>query len=148
MTQSTKPTSTVNYAGLIRRFFALFYDSFLLLSLFFIVSAIFTSLNGGHAVEKNSPLYLLFLISLIGVSFLYFSYAWTHGGQTLGMQSWRMKLQTEEDKNISWKQASIRYLVAILSWLCLGSGFIWSLFNTKKQCWHDKASGSVMLDLR
>ncbi len=141
-------TTTVYYVGIFRRLFAIFYDCLLLLALLFIDAFIFTAINGGQAVERDSLLFPAFVISLLGVSFMYFGWFWTHGGQTLGMKTWQMKLLTEDGRYINWKQAFIRYLTAFFSWCCLAMGFIWSFFNAKKQCWHDISSRSVMLDLR
>ncbi len=148
MPESSQLSQTTRYAGLFRRLFAIFYDMFLLTAIFFIVSGIFTALNSGEAVETNGPAHSLLMLFLAAASFLYFGWFWTHGGQTLGMQTWRIRLQTEDGNVISWKLAAIRYLTALVSWCGIGMGFIWSLFNKKKQGWHDIATHSVLVDLR
>ncbi len=145
---TTPGTSTQKYVGLFRRLFAIFYDTFLLCSALLIVSAIFTSINGGHAVVRGTILYGFFLFSLIGISFLYFGWSWTHGGQTLGMQTWRIRLVDINGNSVSWKQALIRFIASVFSWLCLGLGFIWSNFTRKKQSWHGLLSQTVLIDLR
>ena len=51
-------------AGLLRRLAALFYDSLLLLALWFIATALLLPFTGGEAVAPNNPLlptYLLFI---------------------------------------------------------------------------------------
>ncbi len=149
MTQN-KPTTTgtIHYAGLFRRLFAIFYDLFLLTAILFVVSWIFTVLNSGNAIESGSPLHILFVLILVSACLLYFGWFWTHGGQTLGMQTWRIRLQREDNSDIDWQLVIRRYLGAVLSWAVFGLGFIWSLFNRKKQCWHDIITKTVIIDLR
>ncbi|MDJ0834117.1 MAG: RDD family protein [Gammaproteobacteria bacterium] len=42
-------------------------------------------------------------------------------------------------------QLIIRYLAYILSALPLGLGFLWILFDRRKQGWHDKLAGTVVM---
>lgn len=65
---------------------------------------------------------------------------WTHGGQTLGMRAWRIKIFSTDGQSVSFRQALVRYLVAILSLTILGLGFLWVLFDPQKRAWHDLAS--------
>lgn len=140
--------STTRYTGLFRRLFAIFYDLFLLLAIYFIVSYVAIYLNHGDAIEPDDTFYPLFVFVIFGLSYLYFAWFWVHGGQTLGMKTWRMQLQSESTTNINWKTAAIRYFSAIFSWGAGGVGFIWALFDGKNRCWHDLASKTVLIDLR
>lgn len=45
---------------------------------------------------------------------VYFVWMWTHGGQTLPMQTWRIRLITAEGETPSVPQALLRYLAAWL----------------------------------
>ncbi len=56
------------------------------------------------------------------------------------MQSWGLQLQTADDKLPSVGSATIRFFAAILSWLPLGLGFLWQLWDTEKLTWHDRLS--------
>ena len=140
------------YAGLFRRLFAIFYDCFLLVAILFIVSMMVTALNDGRAVEPGDTLYPIFVVLVFGLSYLYFSWFWTHGGQSLGMKTWRIKLQndgqTNSDQSIGWKTASIRFISALFSWGVFGLGFVWAVFDNKNRCWHDMSSKTVLIDLR
>jgi len=148
MPQKNTSDETLVYAGIFRRLFAISYDCFLLTAILFIVGYISIALNSGEAVESQNPLHLMFVFTLVSVSYLYFGWFWTHGGQTLGMQTWRIRLRNENKIPISWKQVTQRYVTAILSWGCFGLGFIWLLFTKKRQCWHDIVTKTVMIDLR
>ncbi len=88
---------------------------------------------------------ILLFGNLVVVSFLFYGWFWTHGGQTLGMRAWHLYLVKSDGKFISWKEAAIRYCAAILSWLAFGAGFIWILFNTQRLAWHDMLSGSSIV---
>ncbi len=134
--------------GLVRRLMAIFYDLFLLIAILFVTTIIANSINRGEAISPGNPYYPLFPLLLFAISFFYYGWFWTHGGQTLGMQTWKMKLISNSRHNISWGQALIRAIVALISWGFFGLGFFWLLFNSNKHTWHDMASGSELIDLR
>ena len=150
----TKPTNTEpRHAGLFRRLFAIFYDCFLLIAILFIFSAIATVLNNGKSIEPGDALYPFFVILVFSLCYLYFVWFWIHGGQSLGMKTWRIQLQScdpERNSNrpIDWKIAAIRFFSAIVSWSVFGLGFLWAFFDKKNRCWHDLISKTVLLDLR
>ncbi|MCF9010957.1 RDD family protein, partial [Pseudomonas carnis] len=37
------------------------------------------------------------------------------------------------------------FVVSIASWLCVGLGFIWSLFDKHKRSWHDIYSDTQLV---
>lgn len=145
----TETNHNINrYAGLLRRLFAIFYDCFLLIAILFIVSGIATALNHGKAIAPDDKLYPAFVFIIFALSYLYFAWFWIHGGQSLGMKTWRIQLQAEDNGTINWKTTVIRFISAIFSWGIFGLGFVWSIFDKKNRCWHDLASKTVLLDLR
>lgn len=150
MTDNNHSTSPENshYAGIFRRLFAISYDAFLLIAILFAVSAIATSLNSGKAVEPDDTLYPVFVIIIFGLSYLYFAWFWIHGGQSLGMKTWQIKLQSDSNDIIDWKVTAIRFVSAIFSWGILGLGFLWAIFDKKNRGWHDLISKTVLIDLR
>jgi uncharacterized RDD family membrane protein YckC len=138
----------LQYAGLVRRLMAIMYDLFLLLAMLFIATAIAMMFNQGNAIEPGQAIYPFYIVYLLVLSFVFYGWFWTHGGQTLGMKTWKMRLQQDDGKPLSWNLALIRFAIALVSVSVLGLGFIWSLFESKRRCWHDLASHSVLLDLR
>ncbi len=147
-TIKTKQAARSAYVGLFRRLLAIFYDSFLLIAILFIVSAIATALNNGKAIEPGHALYPVFIFILFGLSYLYFAWFWIHGGQSLGMKTWRIQIQTSDNSKIGWKTATIRFVSAIFSWGIFGLGFLWAIFDKKHRCWHDLTSKTILIDLR
>jgi len=120
----------------------MFYDSLLLIALWFIATLLLLPFTQGEAVKPENPYYQLYLLT---VTFLFFGWFWTHGGQTLGMRAWRFHVQQADGNTITWPQALIRFIGAIISWLCAGLGFIWILFDGENQAWHDKLSKTYLV---
>ena len=125
--------------GFFRRLAAVIYDSLLLVAVLFIATAAVLPFNGGEAFTADQYYYLLYLLF---VSFLFFGWFWTHGGQTLGLRAWKIKLTGSDGGGVTWKQALVRFSCALLSWAVCGLGFFWILFDKKKRAWHDLLSNS------
>ncbi|MFW2373956.1 MAG: RDD family protein [Gammaproteobacteria bacterium] len=141
---------------LIKRLMAIIYDLFLLISLLLVAGGIISTLainyfNNGYAITDTHPAYTLYQISLLSsfflLSFVFFGWFWTHGGQTLGMRTWRIQLITESGATISWKIAFVRFLAGLLSIMCFGLGFLWSLADSEKRTWHDILSDTRLIQL-
>ncbi|MCW9056137.1 MAG: RDD family protein, partial [Gammaproteobacteria bacterium] len=98
-----------------------------------------------HPAYTVYQFFILILLFITG--FLFYGWFWTHGGQTLGMRTWKLKLVSIDNKPVSWKQALIRYIAALLSWGCFGFGFLWALLNKDKKTWHDMASDTALIQL-
>ena len=88
---------------------------------------------------------IIFIIHCVTVSFIFYGWFWTHGGQTLGMRAWNLYLIKPDGKFIDWKIAAIRYCAAIISWAAAGLGFTWILLNKKKLTWHDAISNTQIV---
>jgi uncharacterized RDD family membrane protein YckC len=120
-------------ASLLRLLIAIIYDSFLLFSMLLVAAALAYPVTGGQ-VSLGYQIYLLI------VCFFYFAWPWLRGGQTLGMKAWRIQVQSINGKALSWRQALLRFLMAILSWLVLGIGFFWAIVDKQHRTWHDWVS--------
>ncbi|MGZ8218134.1 RDD family protein [Methylomagnum sp.] len=131
-------------AGLLRRLAAMLYDALLLAGVLFAATLVILPLRGGEAFRAHDP---IFSVYLLGVAFLFLGWFWTHGGQTLGMRAWRIRLQSSDGGPASWRQATVRYLFALISGACLGLGFLWIALDPHKRGWHDLASGTRIVRL-
>jgi len=58
---------------------------------------------------------LLLRLYLTGLAALYFIYCWTHGGQTLAMKTWRLRVVMKDGGPLSLRTAVYRYLGALVS---------------------------------
>ncbi|MBD3670632.1 MAG: RDD family protein [Gammaproteobacteria bacterium] len=101
-------------AGLLRRLATFLYDGLLILALVLIATALTLPF---HNVNKGDAGNILMSIYLITVVFLFFGWFWTHGGQTLGMRAWRIKLIANNGSEVSWDQALVRFLIGLPAWL-------------------------------
>ena len=127
--------------GLLRRFAAILYDALLLLALWFMATVPFIAIEGGESVEPGGGLlYFTYRLTLLAVAYAFFVGFWVHRGRTLGMQSWGLQLQTADGKLPSLGAATLRFFAALLSWLPLGLGFFWQLWDAERLTWHDRIS--------
>ena len=124
--------------GLLRRIGAMLYDTLLVAALLFLATIPFIALRGGEPVETgNNALYRIVLVLVVYAFFVGF---WSRTGRTLGMQSWGLQLETADGTVPSVGRATIRFVAALLSWLPLGLGFLWQLWDPERLAWHDRIS--------
>ena len=129
--------------GLLRRLAAIAYDSLLLCGVLFLISLPLPLIP--HPMDQVWWGRLLIQLYLLSACLLFFGWFWVHGGQTLGMRAWRLKLVQPDGSGLNWRLATIRFFTAILSWLVLGAGFLWVLFDKDKRAWHDHLSHTVLI---
>ena len=122
-------------AGLWRRLGAVGYDVLLLLAVLFLATAMILPFTHGEAVNAHNPLYTSYLFI---TTFVYFAWFWTHGGQTLGMRAWGLRLEQANGEPVTLWHALLRFLAAIPSWLLL-AGVLMALFNPQRQTWYDRS---------
>ncbi|QQS55950.1 MAG: RDD family protein [Candidatus Competibacteraceae bacterium] len=109
-------------AQLPRRLAAMGYDGLLLTGVLFVAAALALGLTviliGSAVFETHNPLpgNPFFRSYLLLVCFFFYGGFWVHGGQTLGMRAWRVRVQRRDGRGIGWWQALLRFLIASL-WL-------------------------------
>lgn len=89
---------------------------------------------------------IVFQLVIIGIVLITCQRAFgtTPGRYLIGIKLVSAKTETEP----SLFQLIIRYLGYFISLPPLMLGYIWCLWDKKRQTWHDKIAGTVMLDLR
>ena len=103
-------------AGLLRRLAAVLYDGLLLTGLLLAATAlalgVVAMILGSEAVVLHNPLTgsPFFSTYLLPVCFFFYGGFWVHGGQTLGMRAWRLRLQRRDGRGVGWWQALLRFL--------------------------------------
>lgn len=150
ITSATDDVILAEKPGLWRRLAAMFYDSLLVFAITFTATLAVVGIRivlsrealqtGERAISGSYQLFLQ--VVLFATVTLFFCWFWTRTGQTLGMQTWRLRIDNVGGGRISLRQALIRFVVAIVSTLCLGLGYWWILWDRDKCSWHDRASGS------
>jgi uncharacterized RDD family membrane protein YckC len=75
----------------------------------------------------------------------YFGIFWTRRGQTLGMASWRLRIERDDGTTLGWRDTALRLGAAVLSWLPCGLGYLWIAIDPQRRAWHDRLSGTRIL---
>jgi uncharacterized RDD family membrane protein YckC len=118
------------------------YDTLLLIALWMATTALFLPFTGGEAlIPGESPLLaLVYRGALIAVLIGFYGVSWTSRGQTLGMTAWRLRVEREDGRRLTWPDVLRRLSAALLSWLVLGLGWLNVLVDARRRTWHDRLS--------
>lgn len=135
-------------AALLRRLGAMIYDGFLVAAIWISITvahvAFFRFVLGQNADQIGvGALEVWSLRALLVLSAMaFFTFSWTRGGMTLGMQTWRLRVQTVDGYTITPMQSVIRCLTGWLSLAAFGLGYWWVLFDRQRRSWPDIASNT------
>jgi uncharacterized RDD family membrane protein YckC len=75
----------------------------------------------------------------------YFIWYWSHGGQTLAMQTWKIQLTTATGTQPSMVQLLVRYALTWPSLVYFGVGLLWAIFDRDRQFLHDRLAGTRLV---
>lgn len=155
-------------APLARRMAAFIYEGVLLFGLVMAVGALYSIAVGQHhGLQGREGMMAAQFIALAA----YFMWFWTHGGQTLAMRTWQIRLLNAAGGPISPWQALTRFLLSWLwfmpawlgAWLAgwhqskylLGGMLVWALFYAgisrllpQQQFLHDLICRTRVIDHR
>jgi len=133
-----------NYAGFTKRFFAFIIDRIMIWMFIYIV------LGYARGISIYS-IFSLFDSDTIIAEILvmaYFVVCETSSWQgTLGKHLLGMKVVNEQYGKETASQAMWRFTWKYLSAFILLLGFIWVIFDPKKQGWHDKLAHTYVIDI-
>ncbi len=121
------------------------YESFLLLGVLSIAFVLPHLLIGmfRKAAVPGSLLWLHVFLVLLA----YFGWLWKQGGQTLAMQTWKIKLVAANGEPLTHRQVLLRYALAWPSLLACGIGLFWALVDRDRQFLHDRLAGTRLVKL-
>jgi uncharacterized RDD family membrane protein YckC len=153
--------------GIARRLACFVYEGVLLFGVVMIAGYLYSSLTEQrHALEGRTGLQAFLLVVLA----IYFVWFWSHGGQTVAMKAWHVRLVTADGQPVSQRRALARYL---LSWIwflpALGASYgaglrggevfvllivgvlayaALSRLHPQRQFWHDAVCGTRLITWR
>lgn len=131
-------------AGLRRRLASMLYESMLLLGVLALTFLVPYLILG--AVAAMTPPGWVLWIHVFVVLGAYFVWYWRRGGQTLAMQTWRLKIVDAADGRAASVQRSLlRYALAWPSVLLAGAGLVWALVDRDRQFLHDRLAGTCIV---
>lgn len=168
MTPLPDPTTSAPMPtpSLRRRLCSMVYESMLLFGVLFISAWLFSTL-----LQQRHALYLRHALEswLFIILGLYFVWFWNHGGQTLAMKTWRIRLVNADGSRINVMRALARFLLSwlwfipglALAWVLGAKGWmliwiptlnvvIWAALvylDPQRQFLHDRLAGTRIVDL-
>jgi uncharacterized RDD family membrane protein YckC len=128
--------------GLARRLASALYDLLLVAALVLVATFPFLAIVGDATQGWRRHLLQAWVL---GVSGAYFVWFWTHGGRTLAMKTWRIRLVAEDGRGVNTARAIHRFAVAALGLGAAGIGFAWALVDRDRQFLHDRLSGTRLV---
>lgn len=168
-TAGPAPGGVELHAPSLRRRLACFvYEGVLLFGVVMIAGWLFSTLTQQrHALVGRHGLQA-FLFLVLGIYFIWF---WTHGGQTVAMKAWHIRLVDQRGAPVTQGRAFVRYLLcwmwfvpalvalfvaelhgglaitAVLLAGVIGYALV-SRLNRERQFWHDLACGTRLVTWR
>jgi uncharacterized RDD family membrane protein YckC len=143
-TRNTGYADGLGYAGFWVRFGAVLIDAALLMvitvPLIVWISGVGYSFNG-KLIAGPADFLINWVAPAIGTVLFWRIWQATPGKAMLSLRV----VDADSGKRLSVGQAAVRYLCYIISMLPLCLGFIWVAFDRKKQGWHDKIAGTVVV---
>jgi len=121
----------------IKRIAATVYDLFLLLGVWFLVGSIALWANNGEVLNPWLGLTLVFIST-----WSFYAYFWTHGNKTLGMAVWKIEIYSEDGKNLTIKQVTIRFIANLLIVFFAGLPLLQIYFSENGKSISDHLSGT------
>jgi len=105
-----------------------------LLGRFFLADGVRAMVNAGLAGSIG-----MILIVAYGVT------TWSINGQTLGDFLMGLRVVRTDGQRLSFGRACIRMIGSYIAGLFLFTGFLWALIDPRRQGWHDKLAGTVVV---
>ena len=142
----TGPAEGLRYAGFWVRVVAFILDAIVLGVL---TTALAPLMGGGSVVTNAGGTWTInYATNAVGllIDLVYFVGFWTWRGQSPGMIPFNMRIVMAADGGkIDVVRGLLRYVGLIISFVVLFLGVIWVAFDGRKQGWHDKIAGTVVV---
>ena len=130
------------------RFWGYFLDSLILGLGLGVVFAIVAFVAGSLANDAPAIAGILLFISWLAIivgSFWYFVHYWTRTGQTPGQKIAGVRVVRLDGQPMTVGSSILRVLGYSINGSILALGWLWPLWDDKKQGWHDKMAGTVVV---
>jgi len=113
----------------------LLYELLTVIAIVFVSAGLFLWIAGDATQAAKRLLLQIFLWLIVGA---YFIWCWRQSGQTLAMQAWKIKLIDDDSQLLSLNIAILRYVLATLSVVLCGLGFLWAIMDRQHLFLHDR----------
>ncbi len=165
------PAAALRAPSLLRRMMCFLYEAMLLFGVALIpavLGTLFFAQTGQRHPLQSESVVRAFALVLYGI---YFVGCWSIRGQTLAMQTWRIRLVAAAGGRLSQWRAMARYLACCIAWFAPATLFaalaglkpwptlgavvlgivgyaLLALVAPGRQFWHDLACGTRLIDVR
>lgn len=132
------------YVGFWARFLAFIVDS--IISIVILAPIAWVIWGGSAEAVLTDPSHAGSNALQLAISILVFLVAWILTGTDPGKKI--VSAEIVDAKTLgkpSTAKFVVRYIGYYVSLLCLGLGFIWIAFDDRKQGWHDKLAGTLVI---
>lgn len=131
--------------GILCRLICGIYEALLLVGVI-AAAVVFPQMLYAMVANQTAPHWLM-QYHLLAILAFYFTWFWRHGGQTLAMKTWKIRLENvRNDEAITLTQCLLRFALCWPSWLCFGAGIFWALFDREQQFLHDRIAGTRLVN--
>jgi len=120
----------------------LLYELLTIVALCLVLAGLFYALFGDATEGVKHLLQQMFLWGMLGA---YYLRCWIKTGQTLAMQAWHLKVVTQNNAPLPMSTALVRYLLASLSLVLFGLGFVWAVVDKDRLFLHDRLLKSKII---
>ena len=141
-TRTAQPTRAQT-AGFARRLASMFYECLLVIAIL-IFGFVLPHILLAAFAQAQAPQTVI-QIHMFALLLLYFVWFWLHGGQTLAMKTWKIRVVNIDGGRLRPAQAVLRYLAAWFSLALLGLGLLWAIVDRDGQFLHDRIAGTRLI---
>lgn len=137
------PPALPECAGLRRRLASLLYESLLVLGVLSVGFMLpHLALGMGVGIVLPGAVLAIHIFLVLGAYFIWY---WRRSGQTLAMQTWKLRLVARDGTPPTTGQLVLRYCLCWPSLLFYGAGLLWALLDRDRQFLHDRLSGTRII---
>lgn len=147
------------FAGFWRRLVAYIIDNTIICIIYFILTMIATIafIIGAASGEENklitdladptkiSVAMIIIWLFFLAISLGYFTYFHGATGRTPGKMLLGLQVVNDDGTPLTFGIAFLRSVGYLVSGAIFNIGFIWAAFDKRKQSWHDKIAGTVVI---
>ena len=144
------------FGGFFRRFTAFMIDQFFLAMLYTAIFFVSAKLLGidmyslldfatWRSPQDMNPLLLSYYGMTTILNMTYFTYFHGTTGQTPGKKILGLRVERTDGEAMTAGIAFLRWVGYFVSAIVLYLGYLWVIVDRKKQAWHDKIAGTVVV---
>jgi uncharacterized RDD family membrane protein YckC len=101
--------------------------------------------KGGYLEQLGEIVTFPYILTLIILTMVYYTYFIGTSGQTIGKLICRLKVVQTNGEPVSYGQAFLRWVGYLVSSIFFYVGYLWIAIDTNRQGWHDKIADTYVV---